>query len=172
MGAVGTGRGLLTGIVQARTGNPFSVVNYANAASAESLCQRAIVTVNVSNEIGEDSAYDQLIPNRFNVINASNFVLGSFANTSTGSSDFGHFPAGTLGRNFFRSPGFWNVDAGIHKRFMLIEELGLHFRGEFFNIFNHANLFVPGTVDISSTNFIPAFRSGRRHVQLAIRLTF
>lgn len=162
----------LAGIIQARSGSPFTVVNCANAASAESLCPRVIVNGDVDNEIGSDSAIDSLIPNRFNVINANNFALGSFTNPPTGSSDFGPFPSGMIGRNFFRGPGFWDLDAGIYKRFQITEGTGIQFRAEFFNLFNHANLFVPGTVDISSTNYVPAFKSGRRHVQFGLRLTF
>jgi hypothetical protein len=162
----------VTGIAQVRSGTPFTVVNCANAASAESPCPRAVVVGDVGGDIGDDSVFDTTIANRFNVLGASNFVLGSFTNVPTGSSDFGPFPAGTIGRNFFRGPGFWNLDAGIHKRFRLTEQAGLQFRAEFFNLFNHANLFVPNNVDISSTNFVSAFRDGRRHVQLALRLTF
>ncbi len=162
----------VTGIVLARGGSPFTVVNCANAASAESPCPRAIVTGEVDSLVGDSSVFDTSIANRFNVLGANNFALGSFTNVPTASSDFGPFAAGTIGRNFFRGPGFWNVDAGIHKQFPLREEMGIQFRAELFNLFNHANLFVPSNVDISSTNFVPAFRDGRRHIQLAVKLTF
>ena len=51
--------------------------------------------------------------------------------------------------------------------------MAVQFRSEFYNLFNHANLFVRGDeADISSSSFVPAFLSGRRHIQLALKLTF
>lgn len=39
--------------------------------------------------------------------------------------------------------------------------------------FNHANLYVRGgEADVSSFSYVPAFRDGRRNVQLALKLNF
>ena len=54
--------------------------------------------------------------------------------------DYGPFPSKMTGRNTFRRPGFWNLDAGVYKNFELTERYGLQFRAEFYNLFNHANI--------------------------------
>jgi hypothetical protein len=106
-------------------------------------------------------------------IDLSRQQAGVFAHPITGTSEVGPFPAGMTRRNAFRGPGAWNLDAGIYKRFSLGERFNLQFRGEFFNVFNHANLFIRGgETDVSAFDFVPAFRSGRRNVQLALKFTF
>ncbi len=49
-----------------------------------------------------------------------------------------------MGRNMFRSPGFWNLDFGVQKVFGLTERFKLQFRAEFFNALNHVNFDNPG----------------------------
>ena len=63
-------------------------------------------------------------------------------------------------RNSFRGPGFWNLDGGIYKTFHLTERYSLQFRGEMYNVFNHANLYVnSSTADISAgAQFVQACR--------------
>lgn len=76
-------------------------------------------------------------------------------------------------RNAFRGPGFWNVDLALYKEFFFGEKYRLQLRGEFYNTFNHANLFISGgETDISSINYVPAFREGRRNIQLAAKFIF
>jgi hypothetical protein len=88
-------------------------------------------------------------------------------------ADFGPFPSNMTGRNTFRQPGFWNLDGGIYKNVALTERYGLQLRAEFYNVFNHANLFVDtGSADVSGTDRITAFRDGRRQVQLAVKFIF
>ncbi|HET6891531.1 MAG TPA: TonB-dependent receptor, partial [Pyrinomonadaceae bacterium] len=48
-------------------------------------------------------------------------------------------PQGHLGRNVLRGFGAWQADVGLQRQFHLTEKLGLRFRAEFFNIFNHPN---------------------------------
>jgi hypothetical protein len=56
-----------------------------------------------------------------------------------------------MGRNLFRSPGFWNMDAGLQKVFALSERFRLQFRAEFFNVLNHVNFDNPtGATDGSN----------------------
>src|SRR5205085_9936483 len=52
---------------------------------------------------------------------------------------------GNMGRNIFRGPGFVNLDASVSKLWRLNERVHLQFRGEIFNIVNHAN-FASGSV--------------------------
>jgi len=79
---------------------------------------------------------------------------------------------GNAGRNILIGPGTFNVDAGVHKAFVLKENLKLQFRAEFFNTFNHPLLNNPDTT-VSDSNFgrITGARPPRT-VQLALRLSF
>jgi hypothetical protein len=50
-------------------------------------------------------------------------------------------PAGAFGdanRRFFHGPGIANTDLGVSKRIPITESKAIEIRGEFFNIFNHA----------------------------------
>jgi Carboxypeptidase regulatory-like domain len=69
---------------------------------------------------------------------------------TTPSPDCGTF--GTANRRFFHGPGFNNTDLGITKMIPLNEAMHFEIRGEFFNIFNHAQFNNPAG-DISSANF-------------------
>jgi hypothetical protein len=64
--------------------------------------------------------------------------------------DCGRF--GTANRRFFHGPGFNNTDFGITKIIPVTESKSFEIRGEFFNIFNHAQFINPNG-DISSSNF-------------------
>ena len=75
------------------------------------------------------------------------FSQSSFAPTNcfftgtTPSPDCGTF--GTSNRRFFHGPGFNNTDFGITKIFPVKEAMSFEVRGEFFNIFNHAQFMNP-----------------------------
>ncbi len=64
--------------------------------------------------------------------------------------DCGSF--GTANRRFFHGPGINNTDLGISKMIPITEAMHFEIRGEFFNIFNHAQFSNPSG-DISSENF-------------------
>jgi hypothetical protein len=59
---------------------------------------------------------------------------------------------GDLGRNVLRGFGAWQADIALQRQFHLTEQLGLRFRAEFFNIFNHPNFGSPNN-DLSSPQF-------------------
>jgi len=69
---------------------------------------------------------------------------------TTPSPDCGTF--GSANRRFFHGPGINNTDLGISKMIPLNEAMHFEIRGEFFNIFNHAQFSNP-TGDISSATF-------------------
>jgi hypothetical protein len=168
----------VTGIMQAMTGFPFTAFDCTGVLTPETPCPRALAATgfnlgNIRNGLGSNFP-DATIPNRFNFIPvAGNFNLGGNVSAGTISTNaFSPFLPGSVGRNFFRGPGFWDFDFGVYKRFRITEETGFQLRGEFYNLFNHSNLFVPGAVDISSTNFIPAFKRGRRIIQVGAKFTF
>src|SRR5262249_54457549 len=53
---------------------------------------------------------------------------------------------GNFGRNVLRGFGAWQADAGVQRQFHITEQVGLRFRAEFFNIFNHANFGNPTNI--------------------------
>jgi Carboxypeptidase regulatory-like domain/TonB dependent receptor len=78
---------------------------------------------------------------------AKNTVLGTF---------------GTANRRFFHGPGFNNTDYGLLKRTAIKERMAFEIRGEFFNIFNHAQFNNPGgNIDGSSFGIVTSARPPR-----------
>src|SRR5580704_10574437 len=81
-------------------------------------------------------------PGTFTYFDQSAFVATScFFTGTTPSPDCGTF--GTANRRFFHGPGFNNTDFGIQKTIPVTEAKLFEIRGEFFNIFNHAQFMNP-----------------------------
>jgi len=162
----------LNGIYTAQSGSPFSVFDCSNAIT---VCIRMVPT-GAFKTSGSGNPKDTGDPNRFTYIDLSNQKTSDFTDKSNGT-EVGPYPTTMTQRNLFRGPGQWNLDTVFAKKFFLTERYQLQFRGELYNIFNHANLFAGvGEADISGfdpgTAFVPASRAGRRHVQLALKLIF
>ncbi|MGB9512264.1 MAG: hypothetical protein WBU20_11295, partial [Candidatus Acidiferrum sp.] len=93
------------------------------------------------------------------------------------ASCFPAAPAGQLGnanRVPATGPDFVNTDFSLIKQFALPwENMGLNFRAEFFNIFNHAQFGMPVN-DINAVGFgaVDSTVNNPRLVQLALKLTF
>ena len=99
---------------------------------------------------------------------------------------------GDLGRNVLRGFGAWQADFALQRQFHLTEKLGLRFRSEFFNIFNHPNFGNPNNMLTSplfgharqtlasslgsggaNGGFNPLYQiGGPRSIQLALKLQF
>ncbi len=66
------------------------------------------------------------------------------------------YPAGDFGtapRDLVRGPGTWQIDMGLAKHIPLTERVGMQFRAEFFNIFNHPQLGQPlATCDVTASS--------------------
>jgi outer membrane receptor protein involved in Fe transport len=89
-------------------------------------------------------------------------------------------------KNQYVGPSYWNLDMNFYKTFRLTERFGLQFRGEFYNIFNHHNLYVTGgNLDVASlsTPYIQTEKGGiygtagqatdeRRNIQFGLKLMF
>jgi hypothetical protein len=86
-------------------------------------------------------------------------------------------PIGQLGNSSrvpVTGPGFVNTDFSVIKQFVLPrKEMGLTFRAEFFNLFNHAQFGLPVN-DISAVGFgsVNSTVNNPRLVQFALKLTF
>jgi hypothetical protein len=91
-----------------------------------------------------------------------------------------------------RGFGAWQADVAFQRQFRVTEKLGLRFRGEFFNLFNHPN-FGPPDNNLTDTLFGQSTQTlasslgsgganggfnslyqigGPRSVQLALKLQF
>jgi hypothetical protein len=79
---------------------------------------------------------------------------------------------GTARRGQLRAPGLWNVDYSIFKNFAVTERMHLQLRGEFFNLFNHANLNAPNVTANSPTFGVIAGAAAPRIAQVAAKVIF
>ena len=99
---------------------------------------------------------------------------------------------GAFGRNVLRAFGAWQADLAFQRQFRVTEKLGLRFRAECFNIFNHPNfgspnntltspLFGQSTQTLASSlgsggangGFNPLYQiGGPRSIQLALKMEF
>ena len=80
---------------------------------------------------------------------------------------------GNAGRVPATGPDFVNTDFSVIKQIGLPREMGLNFRAEFFNLFNHPQFGSPVN-DVSSAGFgfVQSTVNNGRLVQLALKLTF
>ena len=79
---------------------------------------------------------------------------------------------GTSSYRFFHGPGIANFDMALLKDVRLTERLKLELRGEFFNIFNHAQFLNPsGNINSGSFGVVTSARDPRIG-QLAVKLLF
>jgi hypothetical protein len=98
--------------------------------------------------------------------------LGAWFKTSC----FAPAPAGSLGnasRTPVSGPNFINTDFSVIKHFPIGERVRLDFRGEFFNLFNHAQFALP-EADIEAVNFgaINSTVGNPRVIQFALKAAF
>ena len=86
---------------------------------------------------------------------------------------------GNLGRNTFVGPGYWAADTSIFKTFRISDRFQLQFRAEAFNVFNHTNFHLGGTIGSANKNNLnnPLFgqaggTSNPRQLQFGQKLSF
>ncbi len=157
-------------IFTARTGQYYSLFDSTNAYYF--FTPRASFNQPVPRN-GQGDRFPTAQPNTWNFQDLSTARLdNSVVNPITGSGEFGPFPSNMSGRNVFRGPNFWNLDAGVYKTIDITERVRTQLRFEVYNVFNHANLFATGGTDLAVTDFVPAFRAGNRNVQLALKILF
>jgi hypothetical protein len=86
-----------------------------------------------------------------------------------GVADFGN-----AGRNTFRGPRFWNVDASLVKSFALTEHKRLAFRAEAYNLFNNVDFANPSLAISTPASFgkISSVVNNPRILQGALRFDF
>jgi hypothetical protein len=85
---------------------------------------------------------------------------------------------GNVGRNTLQGPNLYETDLSVSRRFSLTERLGLQFRAEIFNLFNHANFNTPNPVVYAAATGDPSPTAGvitstatsSRQVQFGLKL--
>jgi hypothetical protein len=106
---------------------------------------------------------------------AADYAAGSDIPICSGLRNAGcHFVSGMTGRNAFRGPGLWDQNFGIVKDFKIRERYNIQLKGEFINLFNHANTYLNlgGTNDVSSFTDVLAYKSGNRNTELSLHIAF
>ena len=113
----------LSGLVQAQTGRPITILSGVNASGTGIGQDRANL---VSTAYGSGACAGNTKPCE------SWLIPASFTNNAAGTF-------GTVGKGSLRFPGLYVWDMGLAKTFSLTERFKLQLRGEFFNIFNRVN---------------------------------
>ena len=80
---------------------------------------------------------------------------------------------GTVGRNTLRSPGVFNMDFSVFRKFPIQERFVLEFRAEAFNLTNTPHFLQPGS-NINSGNFlqVTGAQQDQRQIRFGLRLEF
>lgn len=81
---------------------------------------------------------------------------------------------GNAGRSIVTAPGSWSWDISFQKTFPILgERHRVEFRGDFFNVLNHANLSSPATTFSATQSFGRITSTGSARVtQFALRYEF
>jgi outer membrane receptor protein involved in Fe transport len=124
-------------VFSARTGAPYTIYDLDNTNFIYTrVAANQVIPVN-GNEFVPGSN-----PNSINILDFSKIATSEYVNPLTGDSDFGPFPANMTGRDYFHTPGAYNIDMGVYKSIRFTERMSLQLRLEAYNIFNHSNLYV------------------------------
>jgi outer membrane receptor protein involved in Fe transport len=164
------------GLFSANTGTPFTIYDCSNNLGV--FCMRMLEVSPLDHSGPRNPPVVQGEPNRFRYIDLSGQAsgVGSYVHPRLGTAEFGPYPANMTKRNDFRGPGRWYFDMAVSKDVRLAGTSRLQLRAEFYNILNHANLYVQGSeAFIDSLDYIPAARGldqlGRdqRRIQFAVK---
>ncbi len=135
----------------AQAGTPFNITFTPN--SAQQVSQQISATYRGANEYRPDRVQGQPVTqgkgNRaansgyVNYINYNAFVLQPIKDAAGNVLS----PFGNATRNPGRTPAFYQTDFDLNKKFDTpLERLKVEFRAEFYNVFNHTNLYLPSTI--------------------------
>ncbi len=80
---------------------------------------------------------------------------------------------GTAGRNILTGPNFKNVDFALNRNFKLTDRIGIQFRTELFNAFNHPNFNSPAPIANAPATFGRiATALDPRQIQFGLKVLF
>jgi Carboxypeptidase regulatory-like domain len=157
----------MQGITRFATGFPIQM-GQANPVNNPQLCTQLTLptpipcvsdsslagspSTDMPNLVGPVHTYNpRSTPGTYTYFSQNAFVATNcYFTGTTPSPDCGTF--GTANRRFFHGPGFNNTDFGITKIIPVKEAMSFQIRGEFFNIFNHAQFTNPSG-DVSNSGF-------------------
>jgi hypothetical protein len=167
-------------IFSARTGQPFSIFDSSSNSPMGLNTPRASFTGPISNAGNGIAATE--VPDTYTYMT---FSGSQIAHPDISLAPGFVWPGNMSGRDAFRAPGWWNLDAGLFKNTRITERVSLQLRLETFNVFNHANLYVQGvTADVGasqdSANPSPVNACfgctgstyDRRHLQIGAKIIF
>lgn len=137
----------VSGINTMQAGTPFNVGYSPNSANAVS--PQISATYRGANEYRPNVIAGQpvikktkLASGYIQYINLAAFTLPATKNASGTLLS----PFGNASRNPGRTPAFYQTDLALNKKFNTpIESLKVEFRAEGYNLFNHTNLYLPGS---------------------------
>jgi hypothetical protein len=145
----------ITGIFEARTGRPLTLVSARGTVNRAGRSGRN--TVNTTLTLDELRGMTGLFihPTTGRPLFLDPRLIGPDGRANP--EFFQNPPAGTYGnlqQTPIDGPGFWNLDLGFIKRTRISERMNVEFRAELFNALNHTNFFIGSeTQDINSESF-------------------
>jgi outer membrane receptor protein involved in Fe transport len=139
------------GIVTLQSGAPFTVTSGRDRANVGGGTQRA-------DRVGSGEVDSPALDHWFDT---SAFLMPAL------------YTFGNSGRNILRGDGLAQWDASLMKFFRIRENMRLQFRGEFFNVLNHADFGTPvGNLSSSTFGQVLSTRTAPRVGQFALKLIF
>ncbi len=162
-----------------RTGLPFSITD-ANAALGNgggTILAQPLTSTGLQTSCGAANNYVTGVP----CLNANAFI------NSAPTTFPGYTQWSAQGRNAFRGPNYFDLDAALYKNFKITERLTFGLGAQVFNLLNHPNFAIPdaglgdatfglitgmiGTPTSPYGNFL-GFDSSPRIVQVSGKITF
>jgi outer membrane receptor protein involved in Fe transport len=155
----------VSAINTAQAGTPFNLTYSPNAT--QQVSPQISATYRGANEyrpnVVPGQKITQGVKNRqantgyVNSINYNAFVLPPVQDAAKNYLS----PFGSASRNPGRSPAFNETDLDLNKRFNTpVESLKIEFRAEAYNLFNHTNFYLPGTISGSQGTTTSTFGTG------------
>ena len=162
----------VNGITTFMTGTPFTVYDSSNVSLQGGAPEISGFPSDRPNLIGDFTKGTCTRPDGsvFQTGTADCWITPDGFQQLSSATQLGQF--GNAGRNIAQGPGVQQWDFSALKNFRINESKTIQFRGELFNIFNHANLGLPQN-DLNSPNFgqIQTSQPGRL-VQFALKFLF
>ena len=140
---------LVSSILSARTGRPFTVTQGNNNVGAGA--------TGLPNLTGDPSGAET-VEQWFNPAAYTRVTSGTFGNA---------------GRNTLRGPGWFSVDMSLQRRIDMTDRVNATLRWDIFNLFNRANLGLPDSNIVNATAGVISNLAGDpRVMQLSLRIAF
>lgn len=140
---------LVSGILSARTGRPFTVTQGNNNVGTGH--------TGLPNLTGDPEGA-KTVEQWYNPAAFTRVTSGTFGNA---------------GRNILRGPGWFSVDMSLQRRINVTSRFNATLRWDIFNVFNRANFGLPDTNIVNATaGTISSLGGDPRVMQLSIRLAF